>query len=107
MNTRYRKMIDDANAAEIACMTKGTPPDIPIPPELVEAVARAIHAKEYDEEHYPFEKEDPVQQRLLRNQATAAIRAMLKAWPGMSIGPNIYGRQNAIIHLPLTENTND
>ena len=33
----------------------------------------------------------------------AAIVAALNAWPGMDTGPNIYGRQNAIIHLPLTE----
>jgi hypothetical protein len=30
-----------------------------------------------------------------------AFAAALAAWPGMDTDPNIYGRQNAIIHLPL------
>jgi hypothetical protein len=57
--------------------------DITIPPEALEAAARAIHAQEYDAESYPFENEDVVQQRLLRTQARAAILAALNAWPGM------------------------
>lgn len=35
------------------------------------------------------------------NGLRAAIAAALSAWPGMHTGPNIYGRQDAIMHLPL------
>jgi hypothetical protein len=31
-----------------------------------------------------------------------AIAAALNAWPGVHTGPNIYGRQDAVMHLPLT-----
>ncbi len=72
-----------------------------IPPEVVEAAARAIHACEYDAEHYPFDQEDIVQQGLLRSQARAAIAAALNAWPnawtetGFALGPDVL-----IIPLP-------
>lgn len=37
-----------------------------------------------------------------------AIAAALNAWPGMDTRPNIYGRQDAILVLPLPqENTDD
>lgn len=37
----------------------------------------------------------------------AACLAMIRAWPGMDTRPNIYGRQDAILILPLPqENTN-
>ena len=36
-------------------------------------------------------------------EARAACIAMLRAWPRMDTGPNIYGRQNAIIRLPLPQ----
>lgn len=32
-----------------------------------------------------------------------AIAAAMTTWPGMNTGPNIYGRQDAIMHLPLPE----
>ena len=65
--------------------------DITIPPEALEAAAKAM-----------WKTNDPSQWEL--GMARAACLAMLKAWPGMDTGPNIYGRQDAIIHLPLTEN---
>ena len=35
------------------------------------------------------------------------IAAAINAWPGMNTGPNIYGRQDAIIHLPLQQEKTD
>lgn len=42
---------------------------------------------------------------MLSNGKTTAqaIAAALNAWPGMSTGPNIYGRQDAVMHLPLPQ----
>ena len=70
--------------------------DINIPPEAVEAAARAI-----GEETYVSNKQT------LRDAATAAILAALKAWPGMNTGPNIYGRQDAMMHIPLQQENAD
>ena len=44
-----------------------------------------------------------------RALARAAFLAMIEAWPGMNTGPNIYGRQDAIMHIPLSpqESAND
>ena len=69
---------------------------ITIPPEALEAGARAI-----GEETYVGNKET------LRDAARAAFLAMLEAWPGMaaySAGTN--GPYPYII-LPLTEKTDD
>ena len=83
--------------------------NITIPPEAIEAAAKdlrcsmqgIVSAVEWDalsEQAKDF----------WRFRARAACLAMLKAWPGMDTGPNIYGRQNAIIRLPLPqEPTND
>ncbi len=32
-----------------------------------------------------------------------AIAAAINAWPGMSTGPNIYGRRDAVMRLPLPQ----
>ena len=67
------------------------PNDITIPP-------KAFTAAELAYTEALSNGEDPIR---------AACLAMLKYWPGMDTGPNIYGRQNAIMHLPLPqENTN-
>ena len=71
---------------------------IHIPPEAVEAAARAI-----GEETYVGNKQT------LRDAATAAIRAALAAWPGMHIHkwqrPWLGGMSGTDIILPLnTEN---
>ena len=65
-----------------------------IPPEAVEAAARAI-----GEETYVGNKQT------LRDAATAAILAALEAWPGMRIMVDIDTGDDAAIKLPLTENT--
>ena len=67
---------------------------INIPPEALEAGRKAFaNAGTAEDDRDPFAE---------------ACLAMLKAWPRMDTGPNIYGRQNAIIHLPLpTENPDD
>lgn len=57
-----------------------------------------------DEVFEAFQKAWAVTSTLSTKECLAAA---LNAWPGMDTGPNIYGRQDAIIHLPLTENTND
>lgn len=45
---------------------------------LREKVAREIYACEYDSDHYSLEREGELTQRLLRNQASAAIAVVLK-----------------------------
>ena len=66
--------------------------DITIPPEALEAAKHAW----YDNQHKGTD-----------DRMAAAIRAALAAWPGMNTGPNIYGRQDAIIHLPLPQEKTD
>ena len=61
--------------------------DITIPPEAVEAAARAVHDIDrkivgYDE-YPPWEELSPRDQRWRTHRALAAIRAALAAWPGM------------------------
>ena len=73
-----------------------------IPAEVVEAAARAIHAREYDEAHYPFDREDAVQQSLLRSQARAAIAAALNAWPMARMEHPLVDWTGNLI-LPLTQ----
>lgn len=52
--------------------------------------------------------EEPVGVLACLVDAKIYLAAAINAWPGMSTGPNIYGRQDAVVHLPLpTENTND
>ena len=62
--------------------------NITIPDEAVEAATAEANA------FYP-------NCYVTRAQIKAAIRAAIEAWPGVSTGPNIYGRQDAIMHLPL------
>lgn len=79
-----------------------------IPPEVVEAAARAmcLHPDLIVDNHTPT-CPGPAW-RLYVEDARTAIAAALAAWPRMRTGPNIYGRQDAIIHLPLpTEPSND
>ena len=94
-----------------------TSTDIPIPPAVVEAAARAIA--------FPFDWEngDPMWRDVVRKNAIRILRAGLNAWPGMSHAHNEEGEikdwaiwyalpwhraeiSNGII-LPLTENSND
>lgn len=67
--------------------------DITIPDEAVEAAVAAYRAAPPGVTH--------------ASAIGIACLAMLKAWPRMDTGPNIYGRQNAIIHLPLPTENND
>jgi hypothetical protein len=71
---------------------------ITIPPAALEAGARVI-----------CNAENPVTMGEARALARAAFLAMIEAWPGMNTGPNIYGRQDAIMHIPLSpqESAND
>lgn len=69
-----------------------------IPDEVVEAAAKA-HAM-INEGHDKW-------WHLHVEKVRASIAAALNAWPGMSTGPNIYGRQDSIIHLPLPQETSD
>ena len=83
--------------------------NINIPPEAIEAAAINLHRLVYDEpDSYSWAETDEGTRTHFRTIARAACLAMLRAWPRMDTGPNIYGRQNAIIRLPLPqENTND
>ena len=63
--------------------------NITIPPEAVEAAARAVHDIDrkivgYDE-CPPWEELSPRDQRWRTHRATAAIRAALAAWPDATI----------------------
>ncbi len=69
--------------------------DITIPPEAVEAMRGILRV--YFQGY---------QDAVIDDICAETARAALKAWPGMNTGPNIYGRQEAIMHLPLMENTN-
>ena len=105
--------------------------DPPIPPAVVEAMARAAHDEwrrqaSVGDDIAEYEEWDNLSRFLkdeYREQATAALRAGLAAWPGMSHAHNEEGEikdwaiwyalpwhraetSNGII-LPLTENSND
>ena len=61
--------------------------EITIPPEVVEAAARAVHDIDrkivgYDE-YPPWEELSPRDQRWRTHRALATIRAALAAWPGV------------------------
>lgn len=64
-----------------------------IPDEVVWAAARALK----DHPLVPFTEDAALV------IARASISAAINAWPGMSTGPNIYGRQDAVMHLPLPQ----
>lgn len=71
--------------------------DITIPPAALEAAARALK----DHPLVPFTEDAALV------IARASIAAAINAWPGMCTGPNIYGRRDAVMHLPLPqESTN-
>jgi hypothetical protein len=36
-----------------------------------------------------------------------ALAAALNAWKGMTTGPNVYHRQDAVLHLPLPTEARD
>ena len=80
--------------------------DITIPPEALDAAAKTLCR-----ERHPcwsivaeiFETDHDGQATEFRSLARAVILATLETWPGMDTGPNIYGRQDAIIHLPLPQ----
>lgn len=86
--------------------------DITIPTEAVEAAAKALYeawckVHGVEDTSMPWGDIDDEERDACFAEAIAALRAGIAAWPGIDTGPNIYGRQNAIIHLPLpTENTN-
>lgn len=76
--------------------------DITIPPEALEAAARAMFIEAYRRE--PDEQTDGARFILVRQFTLAALRAGIAAWPGMLVewhsrGPGI------ILPLPK-ENTN-
>ena len=82
--------------------------DITIPPEALEAAARAI----YDILEGAVANQDYGRQMRQWEQAQelarAACLAMLKAWPGMMhIIEGEPGRENAEIILPLTQENNN
>ena len=82
-----------------------------IPDEVVEAAARARYEAmraRHGMINFPSwdEIKDPLRQFVL-DEERAAIAAALNAWPGMTTGPKVYHRQDAVMHLPLTEKYDD
>lgn len=75
--------------------------DIIIPPEAVEAAAEDLFHMQYGDSKESWSDAPEWLKVTIRSEARAACIAMLKAWPGMSTGPNIYGRRDAVMHLPL------
>ena len=80
--------------------------DITIPPEAVEAAARAMFIEAYRRE--PDEQTDGARFNLVRQFTLAALRAGIAAWPGAQDSGLTYGTASTRIYiLPLpTENTN-
>ena len=82
--------------------------DITIPPEAVEAAARAMFIEAYRRE--PDEQTDGGRFILVRQFTLAALRAGIAAWPGMSqhdarkwsVMPDV-----PLIVLPLPQETSD
>ena len=82
--------------------------DIPIPPEVVEAAARAIErwiVALVDNDTRATERLN--EERIII--ADSALRAGLEAWPGMyTDDETMYGKViGKTIFLPITENSND
>ena len=90
--------------------------DITIPPEALEAAARAVHdidrkiVGSVGEDWPTWEELSPADRQRRLHRARAACLAMLKNWPGMSDIPSCEAdgtRYPRVIHLPITqENTN-
>lgn len=78
--------------------------DITIPPEAVEAAARAIFdAAPFREEEAPLHEQSAQYQALTRAYATAAIAAALNAWPGMTYAHwRAYGEADRLV-LPVPQ----
>ena len=77
--------------------------DITIPPEAVEAAARAIFdAAPFRDEEAPLHEQSELYQALTRAYATAALRAGIAAWPGLWMHPYT---KNLTLPMPQ-ENTN-
>lgn len=87
--------------------------DIHIPPEVVEAAARAAHdlwrkQASIGDDIAEYEQWDDVSRFYkdeLRAQATAAIRAALENWPGMRVVLN--GLHPPRVTLPLPQENSD
>lgn len=93
--------------------------DITIPPEALEAAARAVHdidRKIAGEDQWPaWEDISPTDKQRRLHRVRAALLAGLKAWPGMKkhkvqvpddSDEVRYTLKTVGIVLPLTENTN-
>ena len=78
--------------------------NITIPPEAVEAAARAMFIEAYRRE--PDEQTDGARFILVRQFTLAALRAGIAAWPGMWHIRAVDFEGKVILPLP-TENTND
>lgn len=87
--------------------------DIPIPREVVEAAAKAAHdlwrkqASVGDDicEYPQWEDVSRFYKDDLLDQAEAALRAGLKAWPGMEI--EMVGEDDDFLILPLSQEAGD
>ena len=80
--------------------------DITIPPEALEAAAKALAADA------KLNWDDiPYSHNILLSEARTACLAMIKAWPGVHIHewqrPWLGGMSGTDIILPLTENSNE
>ena len=78
---------------------------IHIPPQALEAGARALHAKG-DWSHIPWEELEDCDRDYYKAEARAAFEAMVEAWPGMAHyrggwEPVIHNNRKPHLILPL------
>lgn len=85
--------------------------DIKLPPEVVEAAAMVLHANAEIFNDILWDTLDEYDQDAYREEATAALRAGLKAWPGMHTHewqrPWLGGMSGNDIILPLPKEAGD
>ena len=85
--------------------------DIVIPPEALEAAARAAYetpipgASSWGEK--PWEEVDGMLREYFVWQASAAIAAAIAAWPGMRIMVDIDTGDDSALKLPLPQEASD
>lgn len=88
--------------------------DIKLPPEVVEAAAMVLHANAEIFNDILWDALGEYDQDAYREEATAALRAGLKAWPGMQtdcerrVSEKWIGvREFPVIILPLHQEAGD
>ena len=88
---------------------------IMIPPEAVEAAARALHSQwiannatpANRHEYREWEELISIEREGIVKEATAALRAGIAAWPGMHVFDRKVECEGDYVYLPLPQETRD